>query len=246
MAHFLPYVLASVEDLADEIVVVDSFSSDCTREFLSSRPKVRLFQRTFVGHFGDQKNFAISQATGDWVLILDSDEILGDRLREHIPSLIRSRRRRYYKVPRYWILEGPPWHYVRSPVHYPDFQLRLFRNEPFFRYSKEKVVHTHFPRVGRGNGKKLPGCHLFHFDFVLKDRQARWEKYERYVALEPGSRKTSRMYLFEDFDYRKVRCKEPMTSVQPDLLQLWSAAARPRPRLRNRPITLLEPWIQTP
>ncbi len=212
MAHFLPFLLKSVTPIADEIVVVDSYSADETPQLLRDNPKVRLFQRTFGGHFGEQKNYAIDRAQGDWVLVMDSDEVLGDRAIETIPRLIRKGRHTHYKLARYWILNGPPWTHVRSEAHYPDFQLRLFRNAPSFRYSSHKVVHTHFPREGRGPGKKLRNCHIFHFDFILKDRQARQEKYQRYMDLEPGSSVTSRMYLYEDFPFKERRCRESLTA----------------------------------
>ena len=214
MAHFLPYTLGSVEDLADEIIVVDSFSTDGTANLLEQNPKVKFLQRQFGGHFGDQKNFAIEQATSDWVLVLDSDEILGDEMRAKIPKLVESKKYTHYKFARYWIHQGPPWDYVDTDLHYPDFQLRLFRNVPHFRYSQDKVVHTHFPREGRGPGKKMRRCHIFHYDFLLKDRQARMQKHRRYLQLEPHSQATSEMYLFEDFDFKSRRCKETMTSVE--------------------------------
>lgn len=216
VAAFLPYCLAGFEDLADEIIVVDSYSNDGTVELLRNHPKVRLFHRRFQDHFGAQKNFAIEQARGEWVLIVDSDEILGDRLRERLPRLIASPRLSHYKLARYWVVSGPPWVHVQSEKHYPDYQLRLFRNRPHFRYGPDKVVHTHFPRSGRGPGRKLGRCHIFHFDFLLKDRAAREAKVSRYLKLEPGSSGTSQMYLYETCPHRLRECLEPMTTARPD------------------------------
>lgn len=211
MAHFLPHVLANVDSIADEIVVVDAFSTDGSVELLQAHPKVRLFQRTFDGHFGRQKNHAIDQARGDWVLVIDSDELLGDDLLARLPRLVSSRWHNYYKFSRYWVCSGPPWRHVHSAVHYPDLQLRLFRNRSLFRYSPDKVVHTHFPRKGRGYGRKLRGLHIFHFDFMLKDRAARESKLKRYRDLEPESATTSQMYLYEDIDYEAALCTERLS-----------------------------------
>lgn len=222
MAHFLPAVLKNVEPLTHEIVVVDSFSTDGTQELLREHPKVKMFQRRFAGDFGGQKNFAISQATGDWVLIIDSDELLGERLRARIPRLIQSRSYTHFKFPRYWLVASQPYRHVRSAAHYPDFQLRLFRNLPFFRYEPTKVVHTHFPREGRGPGKKVRRHHIFHFDFMLKDRTTREEKFRRYAELEPSSRKTSTMYLYEDCVHKIKVCREPLAGPLP----LAESAAR--------------------
>jgi glycosyltransferase involved in cell wall biosynthesis len=211
MAHFLPSVLANVEGICDEIIAIDSYSTDGTDQLLARHPKVKLYQRPFEFDFGAQKNFAISKATGDWVLIVDSDELLGDRLRSRIQVLIRSRRYTHYKFSRYWLISTDPYRYVHSFQHYPDFQLRLFRNVPFFRYESTKVVHTHFPRQGRGPGKKMRRMHIFHFDFLLKDRVTRENKFRHYSELEPNSTKTSTMYLFEDFDYSVRRVREPLS-----------------------------------
>jgi glycosyltransferase involved in cell wall biosynthesis len=210
MAHFLPSVLDSVDSIADEIVVVDGHSTDATVDLLKSYPKVRLFRRQFTGNFGEQKNYAIEQASGDWVLVVDSDEVLGDKLVKEIPKAIQTTRYSHFKICRYWLVESNPWRYVHGPHHYPDYQLRLFRNLPQFRYDPGKIVHTHFPREGRGPGKKLKGLHIFHFDFMLKDRAAREEKVRRYVRLEPWSQSTSEMYLFEDGDYKVKVCREPL------------------------------------
>jgi glycosyltransferase involved in cell wall biosynthesis len=212
-AHLLPRLLDNVEEIADEIVAVDGGSTDGTCEILGAHRKVRLHHRPFDGRFADQKNFAFDSAGGDWILIVDSDELLGDRLRAKIPDLIRSRRYTHYKLARYWILSGPPWTYVRSPIHFPDFQLRLFRNVPTFRYTPDRMLHHHFPREGRGRGRRLRRLHLFHFDFVLADREARERKFRRYSEIEPRSASTSRMYLYEDFAWKERRCREPLTGV---------------------------------
>ena len=73
----------------DEIVVVDSFSSDRTPELARQHPNVRFFQRTYFGD-GSQRNWAINAATGDWVLILDADERCSPALREEIESVLRE------------------------------------------------------------------------------------------------------------------------------------------------------------
>jgi glycosyltransferase involved in cell wall biosynthesis len=212
-ARLLPRLLANVDEVADEIVAVDGGSTDETCGILGAHAKVRLLHRPFDGRFAEQKNFAFAAARGDWILCVDSDELLGDRLRAKIPDLIRSRWYVHYKLARYWILSGPPWTYVRSPIHYPDFQLRLFRNVPAFRYTPDRIVHHHFPREGRGRGRRLRRLHLFHFDFVLADREARERKFRRYSEIEPRTASTSRMYLYEDFDWRERRCREPLSGV---------------------------------
>lgn len=78
----LPRCLASVQGLAAQVVVVDSGSTDRTRE-LARQAGAEVVERPFAGHV-DQKQFALERATGEWVLCLDADEWLDDALREAV------------------------------------------------------------------------------------------------------------------------------------------------------------------
>ena len=70
------YIEKCIESVsfADEIIVVDSFSTDGTYEFLKDHPKVKVIQNPFE-NFTAQKSFALKQATNDWVLFLDADKM---------------------------------------------------------------------------------------------------------------------------------------------------------------------------
>lgn len=72
----LPAALASVAELADEIVVVDTGSTDGTQALAAAHAKVRLQQMVWIEDFAAARNFSLAKATGDWVMILDADEIL--------------------------------------------------------------------------------------------------------------------------------------------------------------------------
>ena len=82
---------ACIESLAwcDEIIVVDSFSTDRTAEIAQSYPKVRFFQRTYFGA-GAQKNWALQHVSHDWVFLLDSDERCTPALRDEVAALLRN------------------------------------------------------------------------------------------------------------------------------------------------------------
>jgi glycosyltransferase involved in cell wall biosynthesis len=108
---------------ADEIVVVDSGSSDKTmaiaREFTD-----RAMFRAWEG-YGAQKNFALGQCRGDWLLSIDADERVSDALREEIQAAMRADRPEAgYYLPRQNVFQGK---WVRHGGLYPDWQLRLFR-----------------------------------------------------------------------------------------------------------------------
>lgn len=86
MAH----IEAVLENLAfaNEIVVVDSFSTDGTAEVVRKHPKAQLVQRAFKS-FTDQKTYALSQARHDWVLFIDADERVPPLLEQEILDTVR-------------------------------------------------------------------------------------------------------------------------------------------------------------
>ena len=79
--------LNAVHDLADEIIIVDSFSTDSTKEICLKFPKVKFIQQKFLG-FGKQKNLAIEQCQSEWILFLDSDEIPNGELIDSIRRIV--------------------------------------------------------------------------------------------------------------------------------------------------------------
>jgi glycosyltransferase involved in cell wall biosynthesis len=110
----------------DEIVVVDSFSTDRTVE-ICRRFTDRVLQRPWAG-YRDQKAFAHSQATQEWVILVDSDERVSPELQDEIRQALENDAGLYagYAIPRLvfylkrWWLRGG-W--------YPDYGVRLFRRE---------------------------------------------------------------------------------------------------------------------
>ena len=118
-------VLAAVADLADEIVFLDSGSSDRTIEIAKSFG-VRFYHQDWLG-YAEQKNKAIGLATGEWILSLDADEVLTpalvaeirDLMKRGVPDEISG-----FKIPRVLYIGDTP---VRGGGFYPDAQLRLIR-----------------------------------------------------------------------------------------------------------------------
>jgi len=113
--------LDSVVGIADEVVVVDSFSTDKTEEICRSKG-AKFVQHTFPGHI-EQKNYALTQSIYPHVLSLDADEALNDTLRKNILAVKEN-----------WTCDGYEMNrltnYCGSWIHhcgwYPDTKLRLF------------------------------------------------------------------------------------------------------------------------
>ncbi len=81
--------IRSVYDIADEIIIVDSFSTDKTEEICTGFPKVKFIKKKFEG-FGDQKNYTLAQASGEWILFLDSDEVPDAEAVQAIKDILKS------------------------------------------------------------------------------------------------------------------------------------------------------------
>jgi glycosyltransferase involved in cell wall biosynthesis len=107
---------------ADEILVVDSGSTDATTE-ISRRFTRRVLHRDWTG-FVDQKNFAVEQAAHDWIFALDADERVSPALAREIEALRRAGPRMAgYRIPRMAFFMG---RWIRHGDWFPDYQLRLF------------------------------------------------------------------------------------------------------------------------
>src|SRR4051794_36504641 len=103
----------------DEILVVDSFSTDRTPEIVRGFEKVRFYQRTYYGS-ASQKNWAMDQVTNEWILIFDADERCTPALHKEIQGLLAAGRnfeaypikRRFYSLARVTRFSG--WQHARG------------------------------------------------------------------------------------------------------------------------------------
>ena len=116
--------LSSLVDIVDEIIVVDSYSTDKTEE-ICKEFNVTFVQQKFLGYF-EQKNFAVTQANHDYILSLDGDEALSDRLKTSILELKKE-----WKHPGYYCNRRNNYcgKWIRFSDWYPDKKLRLFKKD---------------------------------------------------------------------------------------------------------------------
>ena len=132
-------------DFADEIVVVDSGSTDGTLDIVREYPKVKLFHRDWTG-FSDQKNFAIDKCEHEWIFSLDADEAASEELGKRVLSIVQNGGEgniTCYRVRREEYFLG---RHLRWGAGNPSFQERFYRKGAV-RYSGS--VHE-YPQVLKG------------------------------------------------------------------------------------------------
>lgn len=169
--------LESLKDLADEIVVIDSFSTDATEE-ICRKYNVRFISHAFEGYV-EQKNYAVSQAKYRHVLSLDADEALSEELKKSILEIkdnivydgyYVNRRNNYCGK---WMIQSP---------FIPDRHMRLFDSSK----GRWKGINPHDKfRLDPGTKcKKLKGF-LLHWNYASFDEHRdRMKRYSDITAAE--------------------------------------------------------------
>ena len=158
---------------ADEIVVMDSFSTDGTLEICREYTD-KIVQKEFVG-FGKLRNIALDNCSHDWILSVDADERVTEELKNEVLKLLeKGPDADAYLVPRKSHFLG---YWIRHCGWYPDYRQPQFFNRKQMRY-KEQLVHEGYEL----NGKlaHLNG-HVLQFPFLSLDQFLR--KMDRYSNL---------------------------------------------------------------
>ncbi|MEO6177762.1 MAG: glycosyltransferase family 2 protein [Flavobacterium circumlabens] len=124
-------------DFADEIIVVDSFSTDQTVPIIESFTNVRLIRNQFL-NYTSQRNFALDQARNSWILFIDADERLTPDLKTEIISTINSNSpASAYLIYRTFMFKNMK---LRFSGWQTDKIFRLF-NKTKCRYTEDRMVH---------------------------------------------------------------------------------------------------------
>ncbi len=133
---------------ADEVIVCDMYSQDGTVK-IARKLGAKIFFHKKTGYVEPARNFAISKASHEWVLVLDADEEigleLGQRLRELTQKPITSD---FVRLPRKNILFGK---WMRATMWWPDYNIRFFKKG-----AVEWSDQIHIPPKAHGQGLDLP------------------------------------------------------------------------------------------
>lgn len=172
----LARTLRSVQKFADEIIVVDSGSTDDTVA-VAKTFTTKVYKRQNNLMLNVNKNFGFTKATSDWILNLDDDEELPDLLAKeiqkrlmHAPADIAG-----FWIPRRNIIFGK---WIRHGLWWPDCQLRLFRRG--MGVFPEKHVHEYLSITGKTETLEIPFVH-YNYDSIA---QYLGKMQEIYIASE--------------------------------------------------------------
>ncbi len=180
--------ITSLLGVADEIVVVDSYSSDAT-ESICKKFNVRFIQNKFEGHI-QQKNFALEQTTGDWVLSLDADEALDDTLKQSILQIKSEAAASGYNMNRLTNYCGK---WVRHCGWYPDTKVRLVRKG----YAKWTGVNPHdkLEMISNEVTMHLEGDILHYSYYTQQDHLKQIEYFGNIAAKEMAAKGITTNYV---------------------------------------------------
>jgi (heptosyl)LPS beta-1,4-glucosyltransferase len=178
----LPYALRSVQSWADEIVVVDMFSTDRTVE-IAKQFGAKVFLHKGPGFNYAPREYAISQASGPWIFVLDADELVPTSLSKTLRRILERNDVDVVLVPRLNYLLGIALQHTRwGPDQ--DLQVRFFKKG---KISASSIAHRDFQP---GNGAKVlrikfDGSNgIVHFNYL--DTSQFIERLNRYTSIEAG------------------------------------------------------------
>lgn len=185
--HNLPRALASLQGIADEIIVVDSGSTDKTAS-IAREHGAALYERAWT-NYSEQKNFAAERAQNEWVFSMDADEELSSALQT---SLLDWKKREpqssvYEMARKTWYLGA----WVKHSGWYPDFQRRLYRRD---KAQFSGIIHEALRFAGRPG--RLNGD-LLHY--TVRSFAEHEQKVERYALLA-----AQQMYAAGDRSWRSA------------------------------------------
>ena len=173
----------------DEVIIIDSFSEDNTIE-IAGRYTGNIFQNEWKG-FAEQRKFALTKVSTEWIISLDADERCSSELKEEIRQLISrdSISENGFFIPRENYFLGKK---IRHCGWYPDLQMRLFRKQNAF--VSNRLIHESYEV--KGETGKLQN-HIIHYTAnSVSEYTEKINHYSSLSAIEKvNKRKIGLMYL---------------------------------------------------
>lgn len=159
--------LASLKGFANEIIIVDMMSTDSTVE-IAKKYGAKVFKHKRLSFVEPARNFAISKAKYDWVIILDPDEELKEGLKTFLKQEVKKPQADYYRIPRKNIIFNK---WMKHSGWWPDYNIRFFKKGSV---SWNEVIHS--VPMTTGKGLDLPE----NQDLAIKHRH--YSSVEEYIT----------------------------------------------------------------
>ena len=183
--QYLPVVLRSLQDVADEIVLVDTGSTDSTLD-IARRYGCRIFEFPWSDNFAAAKNFGLEQARYSWILNVDTDEVLYDKKEKNILTAALQDDSSYAYI--VWLdnlFDSGQFESVKG--------LRLFRNDTRIRFTNP--VHESIGESLYANWPTfvppLLDIHVRHYGYLSRNAQGKHDRniemMQRWTAAEPDN-----------------------------------------------------------
>jgi glycosyltransferase involved in cell wall biosynthesis len=203
-SFFLRDCLQRACDHVDDIVVVDTGSTDNTREIAADFTD-KVLDYAWHDHFADARNYALQQASGNWIVVLDADEVIEPAHWRELRALIATtdqdafflQQHNYSREPHVegWLPVTTPTAYTRD---YPGYKknpiARLFRNQPDIRYTgRVHEVVDHTLREGHFQTLDVP-IHHYMDDDPAKPKRERQLNYLRIIEQGLDAESDGRLY----------------------------------------------------
>ena len=159
-------------DWSDEIIVVDSFSTDSTPD-ICKEFDVTFFQKEWQG-FGKQRRWGVEQTNNDWIFVIDSDEEISDELKSELLNIKNEGAKADVYAMSWKVYYMNRW--IRHSGWYPNYKERLFNK----RSASWNESNLHEKLIYEGVAVKLKGD-LYHYTY--KDIDDQLEKINRYTTI---------------------------------------------------------------
>ncbi len=187
---YLDLCLTSIKGFVDEIVIIDMSDMDEISK-IAKKFKAKEFTHEFVNYVEPVRNFGISKATGEWILILDPDEEISSSLAVRLTQIIKEENADYVRIPRENIVFGKT---LRHASWWPDYNIRFFKKG---KVSWDEVIHA--VPMTEGDGIDLEAKNEFaiihhHYESI----EQFVERMNRYTTVQ--AKLKSKDYLFNPID----------------------------------------------
>lgn len=199
----------SAINMVDEVVVCDMWSDDGTAE-IAERMGAKVIRYKRIDYVEPARHYAISQASNEWILVLDADERMTDKLGNRLIDIAAGDE---YDVVQFWCLFWYFGDWVRTGDFFPGVLARFFKKRAYLEtYKKEEeYVHHNFHEIRKHNNKLILSSDYYIKHYAYPTIESYYKKtIGKYARIEADQyhkkgRKFSYFRLFADPVYHILR-----------------------------------------